>query len=201
MNRRKTISLGRLCVAKTGYVALRPHELRAARRASCGVSTLSLRSGLSAPRQPVAVLPETLTVVSLVSRRAAVTGPRMQHVYPAHAGFFFASLPVLAYALSCRADGAMGARRAAIRFACLYPQPSIPSFPSNLATIGPLRRRSRRTGPCCRCATARTIPELDSLTVAASRLNPSRDDELRGTAAASGAAVSSAEPQTWGLRI
>jgi hypothetical protein len=107
---------GRLCFAKTGYVALRPQTSRARRRASCGVSPLSLRSGLPAPRRAEASLPENLTFCCVVSQHAAVVhGPRMQHVCPASAGLFFASLFVLTDALLCRAGGAKGARRAAFR--------------------------------------------------------------------------------------
>lgn len=149
--------LGRLCYAKTGYVALRPRAARARRRASCGVSPLALRSGLPAPRRPVAPLPEKLTFRASVSQHAAWAS--VQHGFaPLLRGFFFASLFVLADALLCRTFGATGARRAASCLDVVALSVPSPSFSSCIATIGSPRRWSRRAGPCCRFATARPNP-------------------------------------------
>lgn len=156
--RNKRHFLGRLCFAKTGYVALRPRAARPKRRASCGVSPLSLRSGLPAPRPPVALLPEKLTIRASVSQHAALA-LGAAWFRPAFAGlFFFASLFVLADALLCRTFGATGARRAASCLDAAASSAPSPSLSSCIATIGSPPRRSRRAGPCCRFATARPNP-------------------------------------------
>lgn len=102
----RTTSSGRLCVAKSGYVALRPQTPRARRRASAGVSPLSLRSGLPAPRRSGALLPKSLTVQTVCCAVVVLVVPRKQHVSPAIAGFFFAALSVRPNALSSRACSA-----------------------------------------------------------------------------------------------
>ncbi|CAE6842907.1 hypothetical protein R20943_07201 [Paraburkholderia aspalathi] len=192
---------GRLCHAKTGYVALRPPTARARRRASAGVSPLSLRSGLSAPRLSLAALPKSLTVHALCCRVVVVV-PRKQHLSPAHAGLFLrCALRSFERAFESRLlrENALAAWRFAS--ADLPAETPSPDFSSTTATLATPSHRSRRAGPCCRYATARTNPALESLTAAQACLHLSRDEELRGTAAASRGAAISAKHDTPGLQI
>ena len=193
---------GRLCVAKTGYVALRPQTARAKRRASAGVSPLSLRSGLPAPRRSVAALPKSLTVQTLCFVVVVVVVPRKQYLRPAPAGLFFRCAPrscERAVQSRLQREKALAARRLAS--VDLRAETPPPVSPSTTATVVTPSQRSRRAGPCCRCATARTHPTLESLTAAHACLFLSRDEELRGTAAASKGAAFSAKQGTPGLRI
>ena len=192
---------GRLCVAKTGYVALRPQTARAKRRASAGVSPLSLRSGLPAPRRSVAALPKSLTVQSLCFVVVVVV-PRKQYLRPARAGLFFRCAPrsyERAVESRLQRERALAARR--FTSVDLRAETPPPVSPSTTATVVTPSHRSRRAGPCGRYATARTNPALESLTAAHACLILSRDEELRGTAAASKGAAISAKHGTPGLRI
>ncbi|SAL73171.1 hypothetical protein AWB69_08938 [Caballeronia udeis] len=202
----KTAFPGRLCIAKTGYVALRPQTARAKRRASAGVSPLSLRSGLPAPRRSVAALPKSLTVQTLcfvvVVVVVVVVVPRKQYLRPVRAGLFFRCAPrsfERAVQSRLQREKALAARRLAS--VDLRAETPSPVSPSTTATVVMPSHRSRRAGPCCRCATARTHPALESLTAAHACLFLSRDEELRGTAAASKGAAFSAKHDTPGLRI
>jgi hypothetical protein len=204
MNRNMTDTSfpGRLCFAKTGYVALRPQTARAKRRASAGVSPLSLRSGLPAPRRSVATLPKSLTVRPLCFVVVVVVVPRKQYLRPARAGLFFRCAPrscERAVESRLQREKALAARRLAS--VDLRAETPPPVSPSTSATVVTPSQRSRRAGPCCRCATARTHPALESLTAAHACLFLSRDEELRGTAAASKGAAFSAKHGTPGLRI
>jgi hypothetical protein len=152
-------------------------------------------AGRSAPVNPH----RSRVVVSRCCRSPseAATSPRLQS-----GAFFRCALRPCGRAVASRLqrDQALAARRSASpRIPAETPSPG---SPPNTATLAPPSLRSRRAGPCQSLPLhPAPHPALSSLTATPSSLHLSRDEELRGTAAASRGAATSAKHETPGLQI